>query len=84
MRQQLTKLKINIKLAAGFNDFPAKILKEAGHTVSKPITYLLNFTISTGEIPADWKTAKIARIFHSGRKEAEDIAQFRSCQLSLI
>ena len=49
VRQQLTKL--TIRTAAAFKDFPAKILKEAGHTVSKSITYLLNLTISSGEIP---------------------------------
>ena len=46
----------------------ARLLKDAAPVIAKPITYLVNLTISTGLIPAEWKDARVTPIFQSGAK----------------
>ena len=41
----------------------ARLLKDAAPVIAKPITYLVNLTISTGLIPAEWKDARVTPIF---------------------
>ena len=46
----------------------ARLLKDAAPVIVKPITYLVNLTISTGLIPAEWKDARVTPIFKSGAR----------------
>ena len=49
--------------ASGPDGITATLLKDAVPVIAKPITYLVNLTISTGLIPAEWKDTRVARIF---------------------
>ena len=58
---ELRKLKST--KAIGLNGIPAKLLKDAAQEVAKPIANLINLTFSTGEIPQEWKEAKVTFFF---------------------
>ena len=49
--------------ASGPDGITARLLKDAAPVIAKPITYLVNLTISTGLIPAEWKDTRVTRIF---------------------
>ena len=51
----------------------ARLLKDAAPVIAKPITYLVNLTISTGLIPAEWKDARVTPIFQSGARNDVNI-----------
>ena len=70
MRLELSKLKSS--KATGLDKIPAKLLKDASSVIAKPITYLINLTISSGEIPSQWKEAKVTPIFKEGKKDDEN------------
>ena len=55
--------------ATGLDKIPAKLLKDASSVIAKPITYLINLTISSGVIPSQWKEAKVTPIFKAGKKD---------------
>ena len=50
----------------------ARLLKDAAPVIAKPITYLVNLTISTGLIPAEWKDARVTPIFKSGARNDDN------------
>ena len=50
-------------------------MKEAAPVIAKPITYLVNLTISTGLIPTEWKDARVTPIFKSGARN--DVNNYR-------
>ena len=53
----------------------ARLLKDAAPVIPKPITYLVNLTISTGLIPAEWKDVRVTPIFKSGARN--DVNNYR-------
>ena len=64
--KELSKLKVT--KALGLDGITARLLKDAAPVIAKPITYLVNLTISTGLIPAEWKDARVTPIFKSGAR----------------
>ena len=64
--KELSKLKVTKALGPG--GITARLLKDAAPVIAKPITYLVNLTISTGLIPAEWKDARVTPIFKSGAR----------------
>ena len=54
------------KKAAGVDNFPPGILKDAARPLSYPLTKLINLSISTGMVPTEWKIAKITPIHKGG------------------
>ena len=55
--------------ASGPDGITVILLKDAAPVIAKPITYLVNLTISTGLIPAEWRDAGVTPIFKSGPKK---------------
>ena len=69
--KELSKLKVT--KALGLNGITARLLKDTAPGIGKPITYLVNITISTGLIPAEWKDARVTPIFKSrARKDVNN------------
>ena len=54
--KELAKLKL-IK-ATGLDGLRARLLRDAAPVIARPITYLVNLTISTVVIPSEWKDAR--------------------------
>ena len=68
--KELTKLKLT--KVTGLDGLTAKLLRDAAPVMAKPITYLVNLTISTGVIPSEWKDARVTPIFKSGESNDEN------------
>ena len=62
------KLLQNIKphKAAGPDNIPARILREATNNLAPAMTILFQASIDQGTLPDDWKTANVAPIFKKG------------------
>ena len=54
--------------ATGLDGIPARLSKDGASANAKPIAYLINLTIRGGEIPSEWKEAKVTPIFKSGKR----------------
>ena len=52
--------------STGIDNLRLCLLKDAAHTLSAPLTYLINLSLQTGLFPNDWKLAKIVPIHKSG------------------
>ena len=50
---------LNSKKATGLDDIQARLLKIAAPAISESLCFLLNFSLTSGEVPSDWKKAKI-------------------------
>ena len=59
--KELSKLKVT--KASGPGGITARLLKAAAPVMAKPMMYLVNLTISTELIPAEWKDARETPIF---------------------
>ena len=68
--KELTKLKLT--KATGLDGLTSRLHRDAAPVVAKPITYLVNLTISTGVIPSEWKDARVTPIFKSGERNDEN------------
>jgi len=68
--KELTKLKLT--KATGLDGLTAKRLRDEAPVMAKPITYLVNLTISTGVIPSEWKDARVTPNFKSGERNDEN------------
>ena len=67
--------KLEVPEASGPDGITARLLKDVAPVIAKPITYLVNLTISTGLIPAEWKDARVTSIFKSGA--SNDVNNYR-------
>ena len=63
--------RLKSKKATGLDGMTARLLKDAAPVIAKPITYIINLTISTGEIPPELKEAKVTPIFKNGKRTEE-------------
>ena len=44
-------------------------MKISAQEIAKPITYLINLTITSGTIPKEWKEAKVTPIYRVAQKK---------------
>ena len=58
--------------SAGVDDINSFILKTSAPVIVKPLTYLINRSLSEGIFPSKWKTAKIIPVFKKGDKTSPD------------
>ncbi|KAI8481229.1 hypothetical protein Bbelb_410320 [Branchiostoma belcheri] len=62
-------LKLRTKKSTGLDKIPAKLLKDSAPVIVKPLTHIFNLSIATGEIPKEWKMARVSPIYKSGSRE---------------
>ena len=62
--------------AAGCDDLPPGILKDAAYGRSSPLTNLINLSLTTGLVPNKWKIAKVTPIHKKGN--TNDYNNYRS------
>ena len=60
------------KKAAGLDNIPPGILKDCSSVLKNPLTYIINLSLYTGEIPSEWKVAKVIPIHKKGSLDAFD------------
>ena len=60
---------LNVEKAAGPDGIPTIVLKNCADELAIPLLTLFNRTIELGQLPVDWKMAKITPIFKKGSKK---------------
>ena len=58
--------------AVGLDNIPPRLLKDASAIVTKPITAIINASLSQSKVPDDWKAAYVIPLFKKGRKDNVD------------
>jgi hypothetical protein len=54
--------------ATGLDNIQVRLLKISAPAIASSLTYIINLSLSTGEFPKDWKTARISPIYKKGTK----------------
>jgi len=63
------------KKATGLDNFLSGLLKDAASVIAKPLTYIINLSLRSGTVPAEWKEAKVLPLFKSG--SSSEIGNYR-------
>ena len=58
--------------AVGLDIIPPRLLKDASAMVTKPITAVINASLSQSKVPDDWKAAYVIPLLKKGRKDNVD------------
>ena len=64
--------KLQRKKATGTDGLPACMIKDVASVISSPLSYIVNLSLKTGTIPAEWKEARVTPIYKSGPKNLFD------------
>ncbi|CAB4008026.1 Hypothetical predicted protein, partial [Paramuricea clavata] len=67
---ELTTFKLS--KATGLDGITARLLKDSGSVLAKPIAHIENLTITTGQIPSEWKEAKVIPVYKKGKRNDTD------------
>jgi hypothetical protein len=59
---------LDITKYSGPDNISPRILKECAHELAPSLTGIFNLSLSTGELPSDWKTANVVPIHKSGER----------------
>ena len=70
VERELKNLKRN--KATGADDLPPGMLKDCATEISKPLAYVINMSVTSGEVPTLWKQAIVSPINKSGDKKPEN------------
>jgi hypothetical protein len=60
--------KLKMKSSAGYDEILNIIIKHCIHIVKKPLTFIINLSLSSGIFPNQMKIAKVQPIFKKGQK----------------
>ena len=60
--------KIEASKSTGLENIPARLLKDSAPIITRPLTTLINRSLSEGSLPSDWKHAVVTPIHKSGSK----------------
>jgi superfamily II DNA/RNA helicase len=61
--------KLKTKILVGFDEILDMIVKQCIQTIIKPLTYIINLSLSSGTFPNQMKIAKFLPIFNKGHKQ---------------
>ena len=67
VKKELSNLKTN--KSPGPDGIHPLMLKELAAHLSVPLAFLFNVTLNTGDIPEDWRRARVSPIFKKGFKK---------------
>ena len=60
--------RLNEKKASGPDKIPIKVLKQCANELTPILTCIFQQSLSTGEVPLDWKHANVVPIFKKGNR----------------
>ena len=68
--QEVREVIMNItdKKACGSDNLPISLLKPVVDDILKPIVYIMNLSIKSGEVPVKLKSSRVIPIFRSGKR----------------
>ena len=58
--------------AAGFDNIPPRLLKYSADIVAKPLTRIINASISQGLVPTECKAARVLPLFKKSKNDDMD------------
>ena len=64
-------LGLNISKATGNDNVPARYLRDAANEIVTPITYLINLSLKTKQIPSDFNVARVVPLYKKGDRNYE-------------
>ena len=80
----IVKILLGLKAskASGLDNISPRMLKDAAVVVAKPLTRIVNESLSQGTVPSEWKYAKITPLFKKGlstdiMRQGSDISLLR-------
>ena len=59
-----------INLFCGFDNIPARLLKDAADYIASPLSYVFNMSLSKGVFPDAMKIAKVTPVYKKGAKDS--------------
>ena len=62
---------LNVSKATGQDGISARFIKDASGVIAKPITHIINLSLVKGEVPNDFKIAKVNPLFKKGDRNCE-------------
>ena len=63
--------------ASGLDGISPHLLKDAAEVISKPLTQIINASLSQGTVPHEWKHARVTPLFKKG--VSTDMDNYLSC-----
>ena len=72
----------NPNKSAGPDEIPSRILKELSEVLAEPLTILFKFSLQSGKLPDEWKTAHVTPIYKKGGKSKAE--NYRPVSLTVI
>jgi hypothetical protein len=63
---------LNRNKSTGLDELPPGMIKDCAAEISKPLAFIINLSITSGEVPSIWKEAKIIPIHKSGNNKPEN------------
>ena len=54
------------RISGGLDDTSPRLLKDAAEVISKPLTQIINASLSQGIVPHEWKHARVTPLFKKG------------------
>ena len=57
---------LNITKSIGCDGISAHFLKDAADVISAPLTHIVNLSLQTGQVPSDFKTARVVPLYKKG------------------
>ena len=73
---------LNSYKSTGIDNIPARFIRDGAKPLAKPITYLVNLSISTGIVPNELKLAKVKPLYKKNSKK--DIGNYRPVSILCI
>lgn len=58
--------------AVGLDRILARLLKNSADIVVKPVTFIINTSLRTAQVPSDWKSARVIPLFKKGKADELD------------
>ena len=80
VENQIKSMKRN--KSAGTDEIPPGMLKNCASAIAKPVCFIINFSISCGRFPTQWKTAKVHPFTNRDQqhhRKITDLYQFCLC-----
>ena len=74
--------KINTKKASGPGGISCWVLKEAVEEIAPFLQFIFNESLTTGQVPSDWKCANVTPVFKKGSKK--EACNYRSVSLTSV
>ena len=57
---------LSVKKVTGCDNMPARLVNEAAQVIGPSVTKIINHSIFTGNVPTQWKWARISPVFKGG------------------